>query len=250
MSVTSSDIVIYCSENRPTSDILTAGGAIDSGIRATFTDIISLDTVEVSGSNVNDTGNITITGRNDAGLIVTESIPVSGTVMTSGSQNFERILSAITDFVPSGNVLIRDSSTDATIGYIYANESGFHRIFYDATANEDGGATKILYEKVFVKNNNTTTALNNVTIAEVSTGVYNLIEFGLEDTKQNNQFVSNRTNAPTGIGGGYGNAASGLPEDGFLNPLDYQGIWLQLTLSGGAVAQNSFYRLQVNGTTT
>jgi len=106
-----------------------------------------------------------------------------------------------------------------------------------------------LYDKVFIKNNNTSTALNNVTVTEVVTGIYSIVEFGLENTKQSNESVVSRTSAPTGVSV-FGSGASGLPQDGYLNPLDFQGVWLQLDLTAGASSQNSFYRLQVDGTTT
>lgn len=250
MSVVASDIVIYSSQNRPVNDLTTAGGPIDSGVRATFTDIVTTDIVEISGTDAADTGSLTVTGRNSAGVIVSDVVQMSGLTLVSGTQQFERILSAYVSPTANGNILLRDASSDTEIGYIYANESGFQRVFYDATANAGGGAAKTLYEKVFVKNNNTSTALNNCTITEVATGVYSLVEFGLEDIKQSTESVVNRANAPTGVSGGYGSGSSGLPQDGYLNPLDYQGIWLKFDIAAGAASQNSFYRLQVDGTTT
>ena len=38
MAVTSSDLVLYASANMPLNDNNTSGGAINSGIRVTFTD--------------------------------------------------------------------------------------------------------------------------------------------------------------------------------------------------------------------
>ena len=249
MSVTASDIVIYYCENKPTTDLTTAGGAIDSGVRATFTDIAATDVVEISGTNASDTGVVTVGGRNSAGIIVSENITMSGLTLVSGSQSFERILSVYNDTTANGNIIVRDASTDTTIGTVFANESGFQRVFYDATANAAGGADKTLYDKVFIKNNNTATALNNVTVTEVVTGLYSVVQFGLENTKQSSETTLNRTNAPTGVSV-FGSGASGLPQDGFLNPLDFQGVWLELDLPNGASSQNSFYRLQVDGTTT
>jgi hypothetical protein len=249
MSVTASDIVIYYCENKPTTDLTTAGGAIDSGVRATFTDIAATDTVEISGTNASDTGVITIGGRNSAGIIVSENITMSGLTLVSGSQSFERILSVYSDSTANGNIIVRDASTDTTIGTVFTNESGFQRVFYDATANAAGGANKTLYDKVFIKNNNTTTALNNVTVTEVVTGLYSIVEFGLTQVKQDSETTLNRTNAPTGVLS-YGSGSSGLPETSYLNPFDYQAVWLKLDLTAGASSQNSFYRLQVDGTTT
>jgi hypothetical protein len=191
MSVTASDIVIYYCENKPTTDLTTAGGAIDSGVRATFTDIAATDVVEISGTNA---------------------------TLVSGSQSFERILSVYNDTTANGNIIVRDASTDTTIGTIFANESGFQRVFYDATANAAGGANKTLYDKVFIKNNNTTTALNNVTVTEVAVGLSSVVQFGLENTKQSSETTLNRTNAPTGVSV-FGSGSSGLPQDGCWNSI-------------------------------
>ncbi len=246
MAVTASDIVIYASQEKPKNDTATAGGDINTSLRVTFTDIVATDVVELFSSDNSDSGNVVITGRNAAGILLNETIAVSGTTTVSGSQQFERIISAIYPS-PSGDITLRDASTDASIGIIYNNESGFERIFYDATANQAGGDDKILYEKVFVRNNNASTALNTVTVGEVSTGLYTIIQFGLEEIKQSSETTMNRTIAPTGVNIFGDNASSGLPQDGFLTPLDYQGVWLKLTLEDGASTSNSFYRLQIDG---
>ena len=125
-------------------------------------------------------------------------------------------------------------------------ESGFCRPFYDATASSSD--SKTLYDKVFVKHNNSTSTLNNATLIEVSSGLYSNINFGLEDTKQSDQTIANRTTVPTGIGGGFGAGPSGMV-DSELTAGDYQGGWLQLSLSAGETATNSFYQVQGSGTT-
>ncbi|MHA2083027.1 MAG: hypothetical protein ACXABD_04675 [Candidatus Thorarchaeota archaeon] len=246
MSVTQSDIVFYSSQNMPQNDLSTVGGDINSGIRVVFEDISVTGLISAGSSDPSDSGNLTVTGRNSAGIILSENISLSGTTLVSGSQVFERILSCKTDYVVSGNVSV--SGTEL-VGIIYSNESGFERVFYDASANALGGADKTLYEKVFLKNNNQSTALNNVELTEVVTGLYSIVQFGLENVKQSTETTINRTNPPTGVSV-FGSGSSGLPQDGFLNPLDYQGIWLQLYLEDGASSNNSFYRLQVQGSST
>ena len=41
MSILAQDIVFYASENMPTDDTLPAGGAINSGVRVVFTNIVN-----------------------------------------------------------------------------------------------------------------------------------------------------------------------------------------------------------------
>ena len=125
--------------------------------------------------------------------------------------------------------------------------SGFCRPFYDATSSL--GSSKTLYDKVFVKNNNSITTLQGASVIEVSSGLYSNIDFGLEDSKQSNQTIANRTVAPTGIGGGFGVGPSGMVGS-TLAAADYQGVWLKMSLAAGESAANSFYEVQISGTTS
>jgi hypothetical protein len=245
MSVSQTDIVFYSAQNMPQDDSSLVGGDINSGVRVVFTDISTTGLISASSSNSGDTSNLTVTGRNSAGILLSENIELSGTSSVSGSQVFERIISCTVDSIASGDINISGSSL---VGTIYQNESGFRRVFYDATANAAGGSDKTLYEKVFIKNNNAFSALNNVSVSEVVTGLYSIVQFGLENIKQSTETTIDRLTSPTGVSV-FGSGASGLPQDGYLNPLDYQGVWLELFLEDGASSNNSFYRLQVQGAT-
>ncbi len=248
MSVVASDIVIYASQNMPEDDTSTTGGAINSGVRVVFDDLTANDTLEALSADNADSGTLTITGRRADGAIVTDSFALSGTTLVSGSQTFERILVVDCDAVATGDITVRDASGDVTVGTIYENESGFRRPFYDATAEAAGGSAKTLYEKVFVKNNNTVNALLNASITEVSSGIYTLVTFGLERTLDSENSVANREAAPTGVPA-YSNGPSGIPGTN-LDPLSTDGMWLKFELAAGAAAQNSYYQFQVDGTTT
>jgi hypothetical protein len=248
MSVVASDIVIYASVNMPTGDTGAAGGDINSGVRVVFDDIVPTSLVEVVSDSGNDTQNVTIVGRDSAGLIQTDTFALSGTTAVSGAQLFERILTATLDGVATGSITFRETVTNTGIAVIYPTESGFRRPFYNAIANPAGGADKTLYEKVCIKNNNETNALLTATVTEISSGLYNIVQFGLEPTLQATESVADRTTAPTGVTY-YGAAASGVA-GGDLSSLSWQGTWLQLTLTAGTAAQNSYYQLRVQGATT
>ena len=137
MSVVASDIVVYGTQNMPQDDLSTAGGAINSGIRVVFSDISSNSIVYATSSSASDSGNLSVTGRDAAGILISESIGLSGTSTVSGSQVFERIIACNVDTVAVGDISISGATS---IGSIYSNESGFQRIFYDATANSLGGS--------------------------------------------------------------------------------------------------------------
>ena len=90
--------------------------------------------------------------------------------------------------------------------------------------------------------------MNSANIIEVSNCLYSKISFSLEDKKQSNQTISNRLSVPTGVTGGFGSGPSGVVDSALLAG-DYQGVWFKLSLDAGETAQNSFYEVQVSGTT-
>tara|TARA_Y100001973_G_C5185142_1_gene327342 strand:+ start:1125 stop:1871 length:747 start_codon:yes stop_codon:yes gene_type:complete len=245
MSIIDSDIVLYASQNMPQSDSSTTGGEINSGVRVVFTDIAGYGKISAFSNNSNDTGNLNITGRDAVGIIKTDTIKLSGTTAVVGTQIFDTILVCSTDYFASGEISIQESSSNSGVGKIFPHESGFLKPFYDATANIAGGANKELYEKIFIKNNNLVNMFSGVSVTEVNSGLYNVVNFGLEKSQKYNESTSNRTVAPTGITN-YGAGPSGLSEPIVSN--SYQGIWLKLTLNAGTERiKSSFYEISVNG---
>ena len=100
MSVSSSDLVIYGSQNIPESDSGTSGGAISTTCRYVFdsSTLANLleDSVEVLSSNAGDTTQTcSVFGRNSAGSIVSEVLTLNGTTQVSGATTFERILKIV-----------------------------------------------------------------------------------------------------------------------------------------------------------
>lgn len=248
MSIFAEDIVFYASENMPTDDTLPAGGAINSGVRVVFTDIANTGIIKAFSNNALDNQNLTIVGRNINGSIVSETLSLNGTTIVSGSQVFERILLSSIDSFASGIITIKEAYTNINIGYIYQNESGFRRPFYNNIAEACGGSDKILYEKIFLKNNNLNNNFLGVSITEINSGLYNNITFGLEKSQKYNESIFDRTTAPTGVTS-YGNGPSGIPNFN-LNSKSYQGIWLKMDLDSCTPAQDDYYYLKVEGSTT
>jgi len=246
MSVVGTNLVIYTAVNMPTDNTTIVGGDINSGIRASFDDPSSASQIIIYSSDVGDTSqNLTITGRTVAGMVISESMALNGTVNVTSTYTYGRVLHALLDTTADGVVSVSGSSVNK-ITDIPAGESGFRRPFYDATASVDTAQT--YYEKVFVKNNNSIFALTDAQITEVNDGLSSKIDFGLEDTKQADQTITNRETVPTGIGGGFGVGPSGIINDILLQN-DYQGIWFKLSLDAGESATNSFYEVQISGTT-
>jgi hypothetical protein len=249
MSVTADQIIVFAATYMPENDTDVCGGAINSGVRVVFDDIVATDQVEIYSSDTSDSGTINITGRDGAGIIQTSSMAISGTTIATLPQTFERILKIVYQQAPVGVITVRSQDADTIIATLASGVTGIRRPFYDATANAAGGANKTLYEKVYIMNTNPTTALTNVQVTEVSSGLYSKIDFGLENSLNSTGTISDRTTTPTGVSG-YGNGPSGIIEGGNLPNLQYQGMWLRLQLNAGDAAQNSFYQFQVTGTTT
>ena len=202
MSVVNTDLVIYTSENMPEGNTTVAGGDINTGIRASYDDPSSPSQITVYSSSASDTGqNISFFGRTLAGIDINESLSLNGTTNVTTSYTYDRILKANLSNVATGIITVSGNSvnkiTDIPIG-----ESGFRRPFYDATAIAD--LPKTYYEKIFVKNNNTISALTEAKVIPVNSGLASKIQFGLEANKKADQSIANREAVPTGIAGGFG----------------------------------------------
>ena len=246
MSVANTDLVIYTASGMPENNTSIVGGDINSGIRASFDDPSSSNTIIIYSSSGTDTSqNLTLTGRAGGGTVISESLALNGTDNVASVYTYNRILTASLDALAVGNITVSGNGVNK-ITDIPVGESGFRRPFYDATASAD--IAKTYYEKIFIQNNNTTSDLTDAQVIEVNSGLASKISFGLEDTKKSNQTIANREAVPTGVTGGYGAGPSGIMND-VLSPRDYQGVWLKLSVGSSEAAINSFYEVQVSGTT-
>ncbi len=123
------------------------------------------------------------------------------------------------------------------------------RIHFDEAANAAGGSNKISYDKGFLKNTHATLALTNAQVSEVAGGIAAKETFALDaavNGSTTNGAGNNRNVAPTGT---FDSNAKNVP-GGNLEPGDAIGFWPALSLNAGDAAQNSYYELQVAGTTT
>jgi hypothetical protein len=135
------------------------------------------------------------------------------------------------------------------------------RLFSTSAADAPAGSQRTYYEKVFVVNNNTSTALTGVQI-ELATETPSLpsgalLDLALTTALNDTGNVANRQTAPTsGIGSfilqpafvalpGPGN----LPPGVVPNAIGGQGVWLRLTLPAGTAAYKGSFDLKTQGTT-
>jgi hypothetical protein len=136
------------------------------------------------------------------------------------------------------------------------------RIFSTSAADVSAGLQRTYYEKVFVVNNNTATALTgaqievaNETPAAPSGALLDLaLTTGLNDTGA----VANRQTTPSSGVGAFTTqpAFLSVPSPGTLpsglapNAVGAQGVWLRLTLPAGATAYKGSADFRIQGTTT
>ena len=246
MSIGSHELVIYTAANMPENNINIVGSGINSGVRASFDDLSSQAPVVVYSSSSSDTSqSLILTGRSAAGIIISDTIPLSGSTHVTSPKIYERVLKAHLSEDCAGIVTVSGNEINK-IANIPIGERGFHRPFYDVVAKASTNQT--FYEKLFVQNINPTLTLEEAKIVEVNDGLYSKIDFAIEDSKKSEQFIVNRAAIPTGVSGGFGNGPSGIIGNQ-LTAGDYQGIWLKLSLSAGEASINSFYEVQISGTT-
>ncbi len=138
------------------------------------------------------------------------------------------------------------------------------RMFSTVSANTIGGATKTYYEKGFVVNTNTVTALTSANIQILSENPVlpsgDLLDLALENSLNDSNTITNRQTSPTLsnlVGSAFvtqpGNIAptgNTLPNSaGAGNSSNAQGIWLKLTLPAGTDVYKGSCLLRFTGAT-
>ena len=136
------------------------------------------------------------------------------------------------------------------------------RTFSTSAADVPAGSQRTYYEKVFVVNNNTATALTSTQI-EVASDTPSLpsgaaLDLALTTTLNDTGSVANRQTAPSsGIGSFTTQPAflsvpspGSLPSGAAPNATGAQGMWLRLTVPAGATAYKGSADLRTQGTTT
>jgi hypothetical protein len=263
MSISASDIVIYGSANMQESDSGTQGGAIDTTVRIVFADSTLAntlnDTLEVLSSNAGDTTQtVTVYGRNSAGSIISEAFALNGTTVVNGATTFERILKIVVSASHTGTITVRKATGDTAVASIESGVLTIRRPFYNVSAEASGGSTKTYYEKMFVKNNNSSNALIGATFADGGGDSNNYITFALEDAVSDTGTSTDRITAPSAgtIGtNGFTSSSKTLAAETDAGTADLGtstaiGLWLKMALPAGSAAGKDTWTLTVSGSTT
>jgi len=253
MSITAAELILYGSASMPDDDTSTnIGGAIDTTTRIAFSDMVVTDKVSVKSDNAADnTQTVTVYGRNAGGTIINEVLTLNGTTLVNGATTFQRILKVVISAAHAGNITLQDQqSTPNVLATIESGVLQLRRLFYNASADVTGGATKKYYDKVFFKNTDATLDLTSASVIEQADPSGD-VAFALESTlagTDTNGAGNNRQVAPTGYT--FNSTTKSVANSGTLTHGSEQGIWLELTLAAGAAAQNTTYTPRLSGTTT
>lgn len=246
MPILASDLKAYGSANMPENDTSLCGGAIDLTTEIDFTDLAANDAVEALSDNVADTMNITVTGRNAAGAIVSETKALNGTTVISLTTlgTIERILKITIASAAAGTVTVRRAAAGPTVKAIAAGIVKVIRSFYDS-ASEAGATTR--YEKHFLKNENATSTLNNAAI-KLTADPSASIRVGVAPAKSDTATVANRKTAPASVTFVDDGVSQSIPT-GLMDASDTIGVWSELQRGAGAAAIKTTFTLELSGTT-
>lgn len=245
MSVLTSELLDYGSANMREVDTGSQGGAIDLTTKIDFTDIASSGTISVSSSDGGDTMDLTVTSRNNAGVIQSEILTLSGGTPVVGSNTVERIMKSVLASPATGIVTIFKTSDSSLIMTMEPGITTVRRPFYNASTPTVG--SKSYYEKYFTKNINGTLALTSAQIIK-QTDALGKITFALAATLNDTDTSTNRITAPDGLA--FDNNAKAVASSGNLTPGDSQGVWLCLTLALTDAAAKNSITMRITGQST
>ncbi len=140
MSITQAEIKIYGSAVMPDDDATqNIGGAISTSKKMEFSDIAANGNIQIVSSATDTTQTVAVTGRNAAGVLISEAKTLNGTTVVPMTVNtvWERLLKAVKSATTTGDVAVEavtatrsntaqggtanditlDSSASATDGY-------------------------------------------------------------------------------------------------------------------------------------
>jgi hypothetical protein len=252
MAIVAGDLVAFASANMPDTDAALNGGAIDLLRRVDFTQIAADDDIEVVSSAAGDTQNCTITARNAAGAIVTETKALTGTTAAIFSTLgvVERVLQVELASAAVGAVTVRRSVAGATLRTIPATERGFMALFRKCAS--DPAVQKDYFTKIFLKNTHATLSLLSAAVkqnADPDARITHLLAAAVNDSAT----TANRVTAP---------AAGDTQDPDTFDDTDKNvpgtdlaagaaiGVWLRLRLPAADAPHRSTYTIELAGQST
>jgi hypothetical protein len=286
MSVLPSDLQFYGSANMPDVDTGTtpvtgsqtferlmkgvASGTTAVGDIASISNTAVVSGTAQAGAAASSTASATITLASGQGASCTIGMIIRITNNLPAGVNFQlrRIVAISTDTISVN----RDWGTVPTSSTTYGVYHGMlfdilpnqvtqnRRPFYNVASDVTGGSNRTYYEKIFVVDTNTTTALTVASVIKQADPSSGTLQFALTNSLNDTATIANRQTVPaTGITAFSSGSApqtiavpspQNLPSGTAPNAAGAQGIWLSLLLTAGLAAAKTSFTLRVTGTTT
>ena len=207
------------------------------------------------------------TGPNQIRRILVVNPNALGADYVAVNRNWTAIPDATTTYEVGQGFLfeIAASSQGSTLaGGTSTQCKAITRLFVGATANVSGGANINFYDKVFITNNNQSTALTSasVLIQSVTPGVpgTDSINIALASALNDATTIANRQTAPTGataFTSGAPPQSVSVPAPGNLaastgtgSPTSAQAIWINLSAIAGSAAWEGVPDIRTTGSST
>lgn len=244
MSIVAAELILYGALSRPEDDVATSGGAIDPDNRATMVQMAANDTLEVLSDNAGDTTQlVTVTGRNAAGAVFSDSKTLSGTTPVSFTGTFERVQKVVMDSDAVGSVTIRRASAGPTVGVIPPAERGFFIMFINS-ASEPSPTTR--FEKVHWLNTNVSLTLN-ASLVQLFADPSAVIRQAVETAKNDSTTVTNRKTTPGSVTFVDDGVDQSVPST-VLESASSIGVWIELALASDNVPIRDTFTTRLAGT--
>lgn len=223
-----------------------------------------------AGAAATSTASATITLASGAGAscVIGMIIRITNNLPSGVANQLRRIVAISTDTVSVN----RDWGTVPTSSTTYGVYHGMlfdilpnqvtqnRRPFYNVASDVTGGSNRTYYEKIFVVDTNTTTALTVASVIKQADPASGTLQFALTNSLNDTATITNRQTAPaTGITAFSSGSApqtiavpspQNLPSGAAPNAAGAQGIWISLLLTAGLAAAKTSFTLRVTGTTT
>ena len=251
MAVVDADIIIYGAAVMPDDDVATQiGGAIDLTRRVVFVDVDPDGRIEMVSDNAGDTMNVTATYIKDDGTVTSETVALTGVVVATFADTIKTILKIVIASAATGSVTIQEFGAGDPIFIFNPGELEMRRVFYNALAEESGGAIKTYYDKFFIKNTNAADVLTSAQVVMLLDPI-GVMSFALETVLEgttDNGVGNNRQVAPSAFT--FDSTTKNVANSGNLSSLGSQGVWVRLTLGAGTPATESSFTLRLAGVAT
>lgn len=243
MPISSSDLVLYASVNQPSNDTNTTGGAVNTHVRAEFTQFAGPARIALVSDGA-DARVATVVFRDATGALVTETPALNGVSEVLTTATAERLLSVDLDATSSTRtVSVKEGSGGTVRGTIPQNETGFTAAFI-ASASESGAVNR--YEKFHWMNNHSSLTLNTATVTLTADPAAR-ITIGLTASKGDSSTIADRKNAPGGVSFSDDNVAISIPT-GILAAGESIGMWVKQGLLAADAPIKSSYTTKLAGT--